>query len=447
MSRAFVVGHVNPDTDAIAAAMGYAWLLETRDQAEVVAARAGSLNDQTAWVLNRLGLDPPELLADAAARLDAVARRLDTVLPDRPLREAWKIAHRTRAIAPVVSADGKPYGLITGASLFNFLSKLVGTDPEARGNQLEMVFDLPSREAADVDVPKFLRNTRIRDALPRILREERNAFFVVDEAGSYFGVIRQRDLLNPPRQKLIFVDHTEPEHSVGSLGEAELLEVLDHHRLDNPPTRSPIRFRIEPVGSTSTLVSEQIEEAGLSAPPELAGLLLAGLLSDTLLLTSPTTTDRDRAAAERLGRWAFVGGGPLEGESLESFGNQLLETGTGLSARDPQSVVTADLKVYDAAEMRFGIAQVEVTDLAELSDRLELLQGALDRLKEEQGLDFAMLMVTDIVDASSQLMMRGAPPVLDELPYPRSDDGTLLAEGVVSRKKQLLPVVLALLEG
>ncbi len=447
MARIYVIGHANPDTDAVAAAMGYAWLLSSRDGDEAIPARAGAINEQTAWVLKRLGLEPPELLADASPRFDAVARRLDTVAADRPLREAWAVAHRAGAVAPVIEEDGRPYGLITGLSLFSFLSQIVGSRPDREEQALAEIFELPCRQAADAAVPRFLRTTRIRDALPRILREERSAFLVVNEDGAYHGVVRQRDLLNPPRVKLVLVDHNEPAQSVGSLEEAELLEVLDHHRLDNPPTRTPIRFRVEPVGSTSTLVSEQIEAAGLSAPPELAGLLLGGLLSDTLMLTSPTTTERDHRAADRLGRWAFVGGSPLEGETQESFGRQLLSTGTGLATRDPMNLVTSDLKLYDAADLHFGIAQVEVTDLVELADHLETLQEALDRLREEQNLDFAMLMVTDIVGGSSQLLLRGAPPVLEELPYQRSDDGTQLAEGVVSRKKQLLPVVLALLEG
>ncbi len=125
------------------------------------------------------------------------------------------------------------------------------------------------------------------------------------------GVCSQRDLLNPPRMKLILVDHNEIGQSVGSLDEADLLEVLDHHRLSNPPTRLPIRFRVDPVGSTSTLVSERIEDDGMRPPPELAGLLLAGVLSDTLLLTSPTTTARDHRAAERLARWSFVAWIPI----------------------------------------------------------------------------------------------------------------------------------------
>jgi manganese-dependent inorganic pyrophosphatase len=278
------------------------------------------------------------------------------------------------------------------------------------------------------------------------LRTERNDFWVVDDDGRYLGVCRQPDLLNPPRLKVVLVDHNEIGQSIGSLDEADLIEVLDHHRLGNPPTWLPIRFQVEPVGSTSTLVSERIEESGLSAPPAIAGLMLAGLLADTLRLTSPTTTERDHQAAERLSRWAFVGGSPLEGEGLDSFGKAVLEAGAGLAARDPDTIVTGDLKVYEATGMKFGIAQVEVTDLLKMPDYLDVLRSALDRLREKRGLDFSMLMVTDVVDASSRIITRNEPLVFEDLPYKRLADGTWEARGVVSRKKQLLPTVLALLE-
>jgi manganese-dependent inorganic pyrophosphatase len=446
MAKTYVVGHVNPDTDAIASAMGYAWYRAQNSEAEVTAARGGAINAQTAWVLERLGLAAPELLTDASPRFESVALRFDTVSPDQPLRDAWAIANRTGTVAPVVEADRTPFGLVTGFSLFRSLSDLVGAHPDRQDMSLAELFDLPSSEAADKNVPKFLLGSRIRDSLHRVLRGERNEFFVVDENDRYVGVCRQRDLLNPPRLQLILVDHNEVGQSIRSLDEADLLEVLDHHRLSNPPTRLPIRFRVDPVGSTSTLVSERIEDVGMGAPPELAGLLLAGVLSDTLLLSSPTTTDRDHRAAKRLARWAFVGGSPLEDESIESFGRALLQAGAGLATRDPMSVITSDLKIYDAAGMHFGISQVEVTDLVEVEEHLAPLRDALKGLIDQRGLDFAMLMITDIVEGSSRILMQSAPPVLAELPYIRSEDDLLDASGVVSRKKQLLPVVLAMLE-
>jgi manganese-dependent inorganic pyrophosphatase len=444
--RVYVIGHVNPDTDTIAAATGYAWLLRERDGADAVAARAGATNPQTTWILKTLGLEPPLLLTDASPRFAAVMHPLDSTTPDSPLREAWAITSRTNGVAPIVNEDGTPFGLLTGASLFEFLARLVGPHPRRQEMRIAEILDLPCREACDTDAPRFQANTRIRDVLNHILREEHNDFLVIDENGLYLGVCRQRDVLNPPRLRVILVDHNEPGQALGALEEAELLEILDHHRLGNASTHTPIKFTVDIVGSTSTLVSERIEDAGLSAPPALSGLLLAGLVSDTLILTSPTTTNRDRRAAERLGRWAFVRSGPLAGATVESWGHQVLEAGSGLAMRDPAEVVSTDLKLYEAGGYKFAIAQAEVTDLLQLEEHREALLEALDDMRQRRGQDFAMLMVTDVVDSNSRLLLVNPPPMLNDLPYPRLPDGTRQADSVVSRKKQLLPVVLGLLE-
>jgi manganese-dependent inorganic pyrophosphatase len=447
MSKTYVIGHVNPDTDSIASAVGYAWLLRERDGIDVTAARAGPTNPQTTWVLKRLGLEPPFLLTDASPRFESVTRRLDTAAPDSPLREAWTILNRTDGVAPIVNPqDSIPCGLITGLSLLNFIARLVGPHPRRQEMRLAEILDQPCHEACDASVPRFQASTRIRDVITRIHREEHNQFLIVDEKGQYLGVSHQRDVLNPPRLRIILVDHNEPGQSLGAVEEAQLVEILDHHRLGNMSTHSPIRFSVDVVGSTSTLVAERIEEAGLSAPPEIAGLLLAGLLSDTLILTSPTTTPRDHAASEHIARWAFVRNGPLSGESIQSFGQQVLRAGAGLSTRDPREIVSTDLKLYEAGGYRFVIAQAEVTDLLQFEEHLESLRNALDELRQRRGQDFAMLMVTDVVDNVSRLLLVNSPPILEDLPYPRLPDGTRLASGVVSRKKQLLPVILGLLE-
>lgn len=445
-SSIFVIGHVNPDTDSIAAAMGYAWCLRERDDVDAVAARAGAMNPQTTWVLKYLNLDPPILLTDASPRFESVMRRLDTVLPEKTLKEAWVIASRTGGIAPIVNLDRTPYGLITGRSLFDHLTRVIG--PNFRQTELKIseLMDLPVKNAAATNVPRFQASTRIRDVINRILREEGDEFWVLDDGGHYLGICRQRDLLNPPRIKIVLVDHNEAQQAVASLEEAELLEILDHHRLGNPSTHAPIKFTVDIVGSTSTLVSERIEAAGLSAPPELSGMMLAGLLSDTLILTSPTTTERDRTAAERLARWAFVGGSPLSDETIQTFGRKVVEAGAGLGVRSAKEIVSTDMKVYDGGGYHFAIAQAEVNDLYEVGDHQESLLKALGELKESKGLDFAMLMITDVVRGSSRLLMVNPPPVLEDLPYAPSPDGSKLAEGVVSRKKQLLPVVLGLLD-
>lgn len=444
-SKTYVIGHVNPDTDSIASAMGYAWLLRERDGLDVIAARAGALNPQTAWALKTLNLDPPFLLTDASPRFQSVTQRFDSIRPEAQLGAAWTLASRTGGVAPVVDHEGKPYGMINGFSLFKYFSEVLG--PRPGDTTVREMMSAPCRDAADITVPKFIESAHIRDSLNRILRDDYDDFWVVDENGGYVGVASQRDILNPPRLKIILVDHNEPSQAIAALEEAELLEILDHHRLGNPHTHTPIRFTVDIVGSTSTLVSEQTAEAGLSMPPNLAGALLAGLLSDTLILTSPTTTPRDKTAADRLARWAFVSGSPLKGETVESFGKAVLSAGAGLSHRKPEEIVSTDIKSYEAGGYSLAIAQAEVTDLMQLAEHLESLTKALNDLRDKRGLDFAMLLITDVVRGSSRLILSSNPPgVLADLPYPPLPDGTRDAPGVVSRKKQLLPVVLGLLE-
>ena len=446
-SGTYVIGHINPDTDSIAAAMGYAWLLQNQHGEDILAARAGHLNPQTSWVLERLHLEPPVLLPDASPRFENVALRFNTTTPDRPLRDVWAIANRTGGIAPVVNEDGTPYGLVTVLSLFRFLKESVGAHPRREEMRIAEIMERPCSEACDTGVPKFAANSRIRDVLPRILHEERTEFWVIYNEGHYHAICRQRDALNPPRYKLILVDHNEIGQALGALDDADLIEVLDHHRLDNAPTRTPIRFTIDVVGSTCTLVSERINEAGLSAPPALAGLLLAGIMSDTLVLNSPTTTNRDREAAERLLRWAKVGDSPLAGETVQTFGEQVLQAGAGLASRTPDEIVNTDFKQYEAAGLKFGISQVEVTNRSQLAEYMGALGDALKKQRDTHGLDFAMLMVTDVVRRGSRLLITNDIPALEGLPFPKREDGTLNADGLVSRKMQLLPTILGALEG
>ncbi len=446
VSSIYVIGHVNPDTDSIASAIGYAWLIRERDMIDAVAARAGAVSTQSAWVLKKVELESPFLLTDASPRFLSVMRRLDTTTPDKPLKDAWAIASRTGGIAPILTEDGKPYGIMTGKSLFRFLSQKVGTHPNQQSLKISDFLQMPCQEAAETVVPRFQGNTKIRDVLNRILREESDEFFVLDEKGNYLGICRQRDLLHPPRLKVILVDHNEAQQAVSSLDEAELLEVIDHHRLGNPSTHLPIKFFVDIVGSTSTLISERIEEAGLSAPPSIAGVMLAGVLADTLILTSPTTTERDKMAADRLARWAFISGSPLAGMDIQSYGQAVITAGAGLSVRTPADVVSSDMKTYAAGGFNFSISQAEVSDHREVNKYIEKLTEALSSLKELNGLDFSVLMVTDVVRGSSRLIIHNSPPLLDELPYEPLADGTWLAEDVVSRKKQLLPAILGLLE-
>jgi manganese-dependent inorganic pyrophosphatase len=245
------------------------------------------------------------------------------------------------------------------------------------------------------------------------------------------------------------VDHNELAQAVPGLEEAEVVEVLDHHRLSSMPTSVPIRFKIEPVGSCSTLVAERAVEQGISFPEGIAGLLLSGILSDTLTFRSPTATERDRNIAKKLAVMAKLASADDSEEkvsqSIADFGQQLLASGAGLGMRPVDEIINTDIKYYETNGAKVGIAQVEVANLSELSPRLDALREALEELTKNQKLTLALLMVTDVVLGNSRLVAVGQPRVIATLPYARLDDDTLDAPGIMSRKKQLLPTVLAAL--
>ena len=445
----YVVGHRNPDTDSVTSAIGYAWLLRERDKLDAQAARAGQINPQTAFALRTFDVDLPSLLSDASPRFGSVTRAIEPLTPDRPLQEAWALLARTGRVAPVVDANRAPFGLVTGASVFNFLSAhavvKLGASPDALGQiPFGQVLATPCGDAVERDAPRFEASARIKDALPRLLRDERDTFWIVDN-GRYAGVCYKSDLLHPPRTRLILIDHNETGQMISGLDEAELLEVLDHHRLANPPTHMPIAFHVDPVGSSSTLVAERAMRSGLTVPRPIAGALLSGLLSDTLVLKSPTTTARDRVAAVQLATWAF----PDQSDPYKAmldYGWQLLQAGAGLESRSTESIVSGDYKEYDSAGLRFGVAQVEVTDMLEIESRLDELRAALCAMEKNRGLNFAALMVTDIVGGTSRLLTCLDSHDLDGLPYPRRHDGTFEMPGIVSRKKQLIPAIFSALQ-
>ncbi len=446
----YVVGHRNPDTDSVASAIGYAWLLGERDKIDVRPARAGRMIPQTIFALETFGLASPPVLTDASARFSHVLRRVAPLSPDRPLADAWALMADNGRAAPIVGPDGKPAGLVLASSIFDFLTrKAAGSGGEKPVSPAAIPFGdilaVPCGNAAVTDVPAFEAGARIRDVLHRVLRGERDTFFIVDGEGRYLGLCWKIDLVRPPRMRIILVDHNESGQSISGLDEADLLEVLDHHRLANPTTHNPIAFHVDPVGSSSTLVTERAMRSGLAVPRGIAGALLSGVLSDTLLLKSPTTTGRDRVAAVQLAGWAFPeAADPYK--AMIDYGWELLRAGAELASRPIESIVSGDFKEYDAGPVRFGVAQVEVTDMREIEERLDEIRKALTALEKGSRLEFAALLVTDIINVRSRLLSSGRTPVLDALPYTKLDDGTYDLPGVVSRKKQLIPVILGILQ-
>ncbi|MCU0515218.1 MAG: DHH family phosphoesterase [Anaerolineae bacterium] len=440
-----VIGHLHPDMDAIASAAGYAWLL-AQTGGDFVAGRTGQVNAQTDFALGQFGMEAPALVTDVRARVGDLLEHFPSLTTDSTILDACQSIASTRRSAALLDADRKPVGLITGAALFATMGEALSSTSVLA---LAREFDDPARKAADSGSTIFSREEFIRDVLNQVLRAEQDDFIVVDEDGRYAGLSRKSRLLSPPRRRLVLVDHNEPGQAVAGIEEAEIIEVLDHHRLSSMPTAAPIRFRIEPVGSCSTLVAERGIEQKINFPAPLAGLLLCGILSDTLIFRSPTSTPRDPEAARHLARMAkLVTPGTADeatDAAITELGNALLAAGAGLGSRPGEEIVGTDIKYYEVNGAQVAMAQVEVGHLRELEQRLPDLKAALQKMIDEQKLRLAVLMVTDVVRGNSRLVVAGHPRLISALPYARLNDDTLDAPGLMSRKKQLVPTVLAVL--
>ncbi len=441
-----VIGHRNPDMDAIASAIGYAWLLEQTASERYLAGRAGQVNAQTAFALDYFKVSAPTLVTDVRVRVENLVEVLPSLRREQTLLEACQSIARTRRPAPLLDDVDKPIGLISGAGLFATMADALSSTSVLA---LAKEFDRPAESAVDTANIILQGEEYIRDVISQVLRSDYDEFLVVDQAGKYLGLCRKSYLLSPPRRKIVMVDHNELSQAVPGLEEGEVIEVLDHHRLSTMPTAIPIRFHIEPVGSCSTLVAERAIEQNLVFPAGIAGLLLCGILSDTLTFRSPTATQRDRNAAMHLAKMGNLI--PPSADEVEIFkavsdlGQQLLASGAGLGTRPADEIVNTDIKFYETNGVKIGIAQVEVANLSELTARLEELQAALQTLTDTQNLSLALLMVTDVVLGNSRLVAVGHSRVIAALPYTRLTDDTLDAPGIMSRKKQLLPTVLAVL--
>jgi len=433
-----VIGHRNPDMDAIASAVGYAWLLNQQHGGGYTAARVGDINAQTAFALTYFNTEAPQLVSDVRPRVSDVVELVPALRGEPTLLQASQQYAATKRAIPLLDDDDNPRGLLSAASLFGSLVEaMIGEQADA----LSHILSQPATRVMEY-APVVLRNNdTLAQALQRVKRVQANDYIVVDASDHYVGLCRTSAMFATPHQRLILVDHNEPRQAVPGIEEAEVIEVLDHHRIDSVTTVLPVRFRIEPVGSCSTLVAEQAKEQKIILPAAVAGLLLCGILSDTLVFQSVTTTPRDQTAARDLAQMANLPGDA--DEAIRTLGRELLMAGAGLGTRAPEEIIGSDQKFYVTERGSVAMSQVEVTRFDELDGRLPQLKAGMERLVDEKQLVLALLMVTDILRGNSRIIAVGDASLIADLPYAPLPDGTLDAKGVVSRKKQLVPVVLA----
>ena len=272
----------------------------------------------------------------------------------------------------------------------------------------------------------------------KLLHSGEPAVIVVEEDGSIAGIATKSSLLAPIPHALILVDHNELSQAVPGAESLEILEVIDHHKLGNPTTDQPITFMVAPVGSTCTVVASLYRERGIEPEQAIAGLLLAGILSDTVILKSPTTTGRDREMV------AWLEG--RAGRDHLEFGRAIFSSCSGFSAYGTaEKAIRADFKHFSAAETLFGVGQVEVVGFDEFNDLKETLRTELKRIKEQDRLHLAGLMVTDIYSETTLFLVEGKNELAHVMGYPQVEPHLYELKGVMSRKKQMVPHLLKVL--
>ncbi len=285
------------------------------------------------------------------------------------------------------------------------------------------------------------RMTDYVDDIKEIMTKKKYRDFpILDRHGRFKGFISRRRFMNSSKKKVILVDHNEKSQAVDGIEEAEIVEIIDHHRLGNIETLGPVFFRNQPVGCTATIVFQMYEEAGVKIPRKTAGLLCAAIISDTLLFRSPTCTALDEKVAKRLAEIAEV--------DLEDMAREMFNAGSSMKGKSAQEICFQDFKQFTVNDTIFGVGQINSMNKEELEEIKEKLTGHLPKVLKENGLQMIYFMLTDILDESTELLCCGTGAkayIADAFDVPENAEKIIL-KGVVSRKKQLIPALVATLQ-
>ena len=288
------------------------------------------------------------------------------------------------------------------------------------------------------NILKFTLVTPVADVL-RVMAKVRHRYFpILDEEGKYCGMVSRRNVIALRKRRIILVDHNEATQAVEGFDQAEILEIIDHHRIGSLETSGPVYFRNQPVGCTATIITQMYDENGVDIPPQIAGLLLAAILSDTLAFRSPTCTPVDENTAKRLAKIAGVG--------IEEFSTEMFEAGEKLDGKTPEEVFLQDFKVFMCGDIRFGVAQGSYMTRKNLQAAQALLQPYLEEARNKQNVEDLYMLLTDVPKEESVVICTGryAAEVLSNGFESRpAADGSWTLPGVVSRKKQFIPAMMS----
>ena len=287
------------------------------------------------------------------------------------------------------------------------------------------------------DIMKFTLVTPVAD-VTRVMAKVRHRYFpILDADGKYCGMISRRNIINLRKRRIILVDHNEATQAVEGFDQAEILEIIDHHRIGSLETSGPVYFRNQPVGCTATIITQMYDENGMEIPPQIAGLLLAAILSDTLVFRSPTCTPLDEALAKRLAK--------IAGVDIDEFASEMFEAGEKLDGKTAEEVFLQDFKVFMCGDIRFGVAQGSYMTRKNLTAAEALLKPYLEEARNKQNVEDIYMLLTDVPKEESVVICNGryaAEVLTDGFDTQPAADASWTLPGVVSRKKQFIPALM-----
>lgn len=424
----YITGHRNPDMDTLCSSLGYAVLKNLIDpRNEYTAVRCSHLNDGTKRLMSLLGVAAPAYMKDVYPKVSDVmitsGQKLEA--SESLMRLAESYDGFETPTTPVFD-QGIFYGLVTPDAIADWTVRALQSGKDL--NNVPTVGEVTDRR-----IPRVQTDELFEDAKKRLQNSSSRGIAVFDRDGKYAGYATRRCFLDTPRYNVIMVDHNEREQSIKGIETANICEIIDHHRLNALKTDLPLFIDAEPLGSTCTIVYQMYLRNGIRPDKATAKILLTGILTDTLILRSPTATRIDRDSADALSA--------ISGLDCEQFGKELFNCMEGLKKRDPAEAIGSDFKEYKENTMRIGIGQCEVTTLSDLDEYADAYLEALESVRKNRGLDWAVLMITDVVKERSVLLSTNARAAAS-LPYQKTKEGRYDMPGVLSRKKQLLPEIL-----
>ena len=536
--KIYVIGHKNPDTDSICSAIAYADLRQKVTGQVHEAKRAGHVNDETAYVLDRFGVEAPKLLTDVRLQVrDLDIHEMPGLKPNASIRDTWERMRQEQAkTLPIVKDDelvgvvstgdiaksymdvydseilskartqyrnivktldgtmitGNEHGyfmrgkVAIGASSPNLMEEFIEKD------DLVILGDREEAQACAVNIdascmvickdaevsPKLIQKAKeqsiviiqtpydtfttarlINQSIPvkfymtsgpltmfrmndyvddikDIMAKKRfRDFPILDRHGRFKGFISRRRFLGASKKKVILVDHNERSQAVDGIEEAEIIEIIDHHRLGDIETVSPITFRNQPVGCTATIINQMYEENEIEVPREIAGILCGAIISDTLLFRSPTCTPLDERTAKKLAKISDI--------DLEQMAQEMFNAGSNLKGKSAEDICFQDFKQFTVNDTIFGVGQITSMSKEELAAIRDMMTEHLPKVLEAHNLNMIYFMLTDILAESTELVCvgtgaRGIALSAFDLP---DNAKSLILKGVVSRKKQLIPVL------